>query len=392
MKITNKLTKNKTALQKIEKLFVSLGEELGNINEFPINIPRFFSPEKESNTRLGNLLKEAHFEVTDLLKKIPLETLISEVNQINRIIIFLLEGPDKVITRERLITQIIASELESYVPKKSNYIGLIPSKQKVFQQIPSLDLDKYDLTTITKDFKLENHGIIYKEKFLIYYHPFLRRFYSANFTIGGLLKRVASEKDIQLKLAIDPLRLTDPHWLKNIIEADYWQGPIFAQDKLNDPNFTGVTVYARSPENEEVLNLTWPVKKTVFYITNKKEVGLKQVEIEEINPQDDRVTINNEYVLQKYAHLIWDSNTNTFNHFDVAVKVYSLSEHIKRLQYDWETRKVLDSGKPLCKIKLFRLDGKIEIDLLLELLSDFFRYNELINEFFEGRKLSFLVR
>lgn len=388
MKIINKLVKNQPVLENIENQFINIAEELANINEFPIHIPRFFSPEKENNTKIGLLLKEVYLSVCSLLESIPLDVLIKEINQIDKLIIFLAEGPDKKITKDSLIIHIIAKDLESYTLKIAEYIDIPADKQKVFQQIPSLKLDKYNLTAVTNDFKLEKHGIIYKNKFLIYYHPLLRRFYTSNFTIGELLKNVSIRKDISLKIAIDPLRISEPHYLKQLVEADYWRGPIFAQEKLNNPHFTGITVYARNAENQQILDLTWPVKKTIFYITNKKELGLKQIEIEEINPQNDKVMVDNKYVLQKYAHLIWDANTNTFNHFDVAVKVYSLSEHSKRLRYDWETRKVLEPGKTISKIKLFRLDGKLEIDLVLELLGDFFRYNELINEFFEGSKIS----
>ncbi len=388
MRIINKLSKNKTALLKIEKLFVKLGEELGNINEFPLHIPRFFSPDKDSSTKLGVLLKQAFVEISKLAEFSDLENIIIQINKIDSLLIFFAKGSKDEISKESLIIHLIAREVELYVPKISDYINLIPQEQKVFKELRDLDLDKYNLTTITNDFKLENHGIIYKDKFLLYYHPFLRRFYTSNFTIGGLLKKITGQKNISLKIAIDPVRLSDPIWLKNIIEADYWQGPIFSKSKLNDPNFVGTTVYARNAENQQTLDFTWPVVKTVFYITNKKESGLKQIEIEEINPQNDRITINNKYVFQKYAHFIWDAQTNTFNHFDVAVKVYSLSEHLKRLQYDWETRKILDPGKPLCKIKLFRLDGKIDASILLELLGDFFRYNELINEFFESKLVS----
>ncbi len=65
-------------------------------------------------------------------------------------------------------------------------------------------------------------------------------------------------------------------------------------------------------------------------------------------------------------------------HFDGAVKVYSEDQYEARLssQMPHET-------KSIKKIKLFRIDGDVDVDKWIELTSYFFKSNEMVIQYFD---------
>jgi hypothetical protein len=274
--------------------------------------------------------------------------------------------------------------MSDYSTTVTDFVEVDPPTSKVGQMLKTLKFDKYNLVNVDERFQLENHGIIYEGKHLIYYHPFLRRYFTSNFVdMPAILNSLWKGGKASLKLAIDPLHMTQPQHLKNIFEFDHWFGPKFSVEKLNDPQVVGSTVHWRNPES--LHNLTWKIERTVFTLKNYSDHE-KELEIEEINPVDSKAVFD-KYALQKYAHAIWDSSLGAFRHLDCAVLAYEKEEHVKRLTYDHKAKGV---SKPQAKrIKLFRLDGEISLEEAQGVLVYFFRYNELIGEYFGLEETSF---
>jgi hypothetical protein len=240
--------------------------------------------------------------------------------------------------------------------------------------------DKYGLTIIDDTFRLESQGIIIGDD-LVYYHPFLRRFFSARFVdTPNILAHIQKQKNISLKIALDPIRHTQAARLDRTMEFDYWHGAKFDTAKLSDRNYKGVTVHGRK-DPTGLLDFTFPLIKTAFYTANGENAE-KEFQIEELVPTDSRVSADKKYVLQRYAHFIWDNKEQTFRHFDCAVRIYTKDTHAKRLAYEWKPPYGTPEAKAFKRKKLFRLDGRIELEVIKDLLYAFFRYNELVMEYF----------
>ncbi len=343
---------------------------IADINDFPINLQRFTHPKSPIGSSLN--------KVISAIKQFSVEELLKIISKIDERVIMVCFGQERDI--DKLTMQIVIRDVSEIFPNIDDYVMLDIHESKVLKSIPDLKPDKYKLIDVDDSFELEHHGIIVNNEHLVCYHPFLRRFFTSNFTETTLLlKQISKIGNIKLKIAIDPLRLSTPENLKHYFEADYWRGPKFSQTKLNDPEFTGITLYKRLEDN----SYPWDIDRIELQISNTKE-GLKEIQIEEIVPHQKRRYSDN-YFLQKYAHLIWDKSIECFIHLDSAVKVYTPNEHKKRFAYEWKPKNINDESMVLNKIKLFRLDGSIPIDLSIDLVTDFFRYNELIGEFFGGK-------
>lgn len=373
--------KNKTKENRIKKLLSVISEYLADLNEFPNYLPRFQSINaNEQCKRITEALSELIEIYKDGINEVGFDKTLEYIKK-NFRKIMLFASRDGVITLESLVVQIIVAEVSVLFYSVDDYICINHSQEKVFKKIKSFKLDKYGLITVDDKFQLEKDGIIYDKRYLVYYHQFLRRYYTSNFTELSLyLKRASKDKKMTLKIAIDPKRLTTPKYLKKIIELDYWRGPKFSNKKLNEKKFKGLTVYGRSKRPHP--SGVWPVDRTEFFITNLSNSS-KEIQIEEINPPEG-INYSKSYVLQKYAHILWNTKGSFFSHLDAAVKVYTCQEHIKRFKYEWKPKRINEEANTDEKIKLFRIDGIIDKEFAMNLLGDFYRYNELVKEFFSG--------
>jgi len=282
---------------------------------------------------------------------------------------------------ELIAQDMIVSDVAGWWPDINFFVDM--KEDFVKSSMIGLRYDKNDLVEVDSSFKLEDHGVIYNDKNLVYYHPFLRRYFTSNFVdVPKILQILSKSPDIRLRIALDPLRMTDPKNLKYIIEEDYWYGKYFSKEMLNDRLYEGVTTHVRNIEKKEVLDLSFPLDRTIFYVKNY-ENNTKEIQIEEIVPIDSRVSTTSQYALQRFAHIIWDMDSQCFTHLDCAVLIYKNTAHAKRFQYDWKQGSGEYPEKPMRK-KLFRLDGKVDNELAKDLLNAFFRYNELIEEYLAG--------
>jgi hypothetical protein len=78
------------------------------------------------------------------------------------------------------------------------------------------------------------------------------------------------------------------------------------------------------------------------------------------------------------VHAERDLQNKAFRHFDGAAKVYHQNSYTSRLELAMPK-----NPRPAHYLKLFRIDGAIELQDWLSLVSMFFKGNEMVIEYFD---------
>ena len=254
----------------------------------------------------------------------------------------------------------------------------------VLNAYPELEsrMDKNGLLFIEDDFRLFEGGIQYKDH-ILHYHQFLRRGFRANPNydfLGQFIRYYYQTKsENRFRIAIDHRRLMPKEYYMHIGEYDAWFGPPFDRSKLDDQNEIGPTVIKRvRPSVFDLLGEK--LDRTEFYWSYRQ--GVKTFEIEEL--YCDGETFDS-YYLNKYVHSERDITLKVLRHFDGAVKVYLKDSYVQRLE-------TCLPNEPKCykKIKLFRIDGVIDVDEWIELIALFYRQNEMLIEYFSPEQFQLM--
>jgi len=156
------------------------------------------------------------------------------------------------------------------------------------------------------------------------------------------------------------------------MELDTWFGPKFDRNKLDDPNFVGLTVVGRTYPNS--LD-SYPLEKTEFFWKTNEAESIKTLEIEELsspaNPYEH-------WQINRYIHAQRDMSNRIFRHLDGAAKVYAEDSYRARL-----SQPMPKNMRPAHYVKLFRIDGIIDLESWLSLVSMFYKGNEMVIEYFD---------
>jgi hypothetical protein len=156
-----------------------------------------------------------------------------------------------------------------------------------------------------------------------------------------------------------------------IFEFDTWYGPSFNREKLDDSRAVGLTIVKRNKDS--LFELENHLDRTEFFWSYRN--GIKSFEIEEISSNE--YCFEN-YYFNRYIHSERDIERKIFRHVDGAVKAY--------LQGSYQSRKesyMPKETKSYKRIKLWRLDGVIDIDSWIRLISFFYKSNEMVIEYFD---------
>lgn len=116
--------------------------------------------------------------------------------------------------------------------------------------------------------------------------------------------------------------------------------------------------------------------RTEFYWSYRDKV--KTFEIEELSSSS---RIYDSYYLNRYIHCEREVETQKFRHLDGAIKVYLHSQFAGR-----NSSFMPKELKSYSKIKLWRIDGDILFPAWSELISLFFKGNEMILKYFDPEK------
>lgn len=246
-------------------------------------------------------------------------------------------------------------------------------KSLVFETYPELR-DRFDadgLLHLDSDFTLSEGGIFYKDH-VLHYHQFLRRGFASNPNydfIGRFARYWRTACDtVAFRIGIDHGRLMKREHYVEFFERDFWFGPQFNVESLDDVNAVGLTIHTRGPDS--IFEMMNHLERTEFYWSHRS--GIKSVEVEEISRQGYML---DGYYLNRYIHSERDVERSVFRHLDGAVKVYS------RDTYATRTSTHLPKETRTSKVKVFRVDGEIELERWVELVSFFYRSNEMVVEY-----------
>lgn len=220
-------------------------------------------------------------------------------------------------------------------------------------------------------------GIYYKDH-LLYYHQFLRRFYTANPNmpfLNALFEYHKAHRDQRVAVAIDHLRLVPKEYFRQMLERARSFGPPLAVQSINDPNAVGYTEFT-----ELRLKSLFGLERTEFYWSHRDD--LKTFEVEEVYSLDHLPDTSEELILTRYVHSIRDIKAHAFIHLDGAVKIYHRNQYAQRTN-----TRMPHELKAWKKIKVFRVDANAEIGQVISndewsrLIGLFYQENTMVAEY-----------
>jgi hypothetical protein len=99
--------------------------------------------------------------------------------------------------------------------------------------------------------------------------------------------------------------------------------------------------------------------------------------VEELKEHPSKGISNDDYGC-RYVHSIFDEKTNSFEHFDGAIRMYNTDMMLMRIEKD-----IKSAGKGSRYTKLFRVDGELSISDWKTLVCHYYQANPLIYEYFD---------
>ncbi|MGV2949799.1 hypothetical protein [Acinetobacter sp. AGC35] len=221
-----------------------------------------------------------------------------------------------------------------------------------------------------------------KYNLLIFAHRFFRRSLSHRnkfneYFLSNFNKAVIDNPHLIPRIRLDPDLIGHPETVTNLLELEYWWGPHFNNDISLIPN--GVTEHKASDrtryfEGIDRTQIWWKSPET--RIISTIEDRYRTFEIEELIENQSGGLLGDQYGC-RYAHAEYSIGTSTIAHFDGAIRAYSQDKYIERIGLSID-----HAGKQSEYTKLFRFDGFMSVELWKGLLSDYFKGNPLIPEYF----------
>jgi hypothetical protein len=209
--------------------------------------------------------------------------------------------------------------------------------------------------------------------FAVYPHPALRPARELVKLLCGLV-----EGGYNVKVAVDPHAVVPIAKVQSAALFDYWRGVKLGLQTIDDPNAIGTTVHARRSDQQD--RHMFSLLRTEFR-WSLYEAGQKSFEVQETVPRSavrsdhGRAWVGSRYVQNRYLHSIRDTAAHTFIHLDGAAKAFPRDKYGPTT-----TDPTASQGTPRYR-KLFRVDGEIPDQRWADLVTYFFRDNELVIEY-----------
>ncbi|WP_130633799.1 hypothetical protein [Pectobacterium versatile] len=240
------------------------------------------------------------------------------------------------------------------------------------------ETDKHSLIPL-RSLNTIKPGVFEYKGLALFAHRFFRRslsqFNNLNTPFLEDFQNLASINGLDLKIAIDPHSLGLIESYKTPIELDFWWGPKFNEDLNHIP--LGVTLH-KANEKEKFFS---GISATEFWW--HRQDGIQSLECEEVREKPSygfSSERNEELYGCRYVHSMVNDKGKAY-HLDGAVRVYNEEQFINRLDVD-----IAKAGKNTEYYKLWRVDGPIDISLWKRLISNFYKDNHLIGEYFLGEE------
>jgi hypothetical protein len=216
---------------------------------------------------------------------------------------------------------------------------------------------------------------------LLFAHRFFRRGFSHrnklnSYFLQSLVVTAEGYPDLRVRLKLDPDLLGHPASAQNLIELEYWRGPLYSDDIGGIP--TGVAEHKADERSRffhgiDRTQVWW--KAPEHRDVDGAVADFRTLEVEELveNPAgglgDDRFGC-------RYAHAEFSMDAEAITHFDGAIRAYSGDAYLKRIDTS-----INRAGKNTDYTKVFRFDGVLAVSRWKRLLSDYFLGNNLIPEY-----------
>lgn len=150
----------------------------------------------------------------------------------------------------RVAEYCIAAEIQKGYSPVTAVVRPKPDDSEMLATCPELRnlFDDDGLLVLNDDFVLFDGGIRYGD-YCLHYHQFLRRGFSSNpnFDFLGRFARYRHKTQTQnsFRIGIDHRRIMKFDDYCQVVEMDTWYGPKFDRERLDDPNYVGLTVVGR---------------------------------------------------------------------------------------------------------------------------------------------------
>ncbi|NNE98936.1 MAG: hypothetical protein HKN25_07935 [Pyrinomonadaceae bacterium] len=356
----------------------ALLKQCRHLNIFPFHLEQYY-PKTEPHP-VADILEDLMPDVIDQLHEMSDEKIRTFVESLPAETKYLIdlrtnESTDDTKLERIAFKYIVALIQREYISFKKIVSADLNESEvlKIYPEIAEL-LDKDGLLNIDQRFQMFDGGIKYKHHFF-HYHQFLRRGYvsNPNFDFLGRFIRyyLESNKTNTFRVAIDHTRIMPKEFFAHMFERGGWFGPPFNREKLDDPREIGLFVVER--RRPSLFDADGKLDRTEFLWSFRN--GIKTFQIEEISNSE---YFHDPYYINRFVHSERDTADQNLRHFDGAVKIY-LNNHYE----DRISSRITDSARSFKKIKLFRLDGEINLDRWIDLIAMFFRGNEMIIEYFD---------
>lgn len=197
-------------------------------------------------------------------------------------------------------------------------------------------------------------------------------------------------KGLQLSVALDYDRIKVDVNDHGYLEFDTWFGAPF---ESNIANIKDGISKLRPPMDldSDFINIIFNEKYSLDVKWNTKG-SIKTFQALEFSNEKIVVEFQGEtFHPVKYVHAEFDLKSNLFRHFDGAIHFYTHTEYMERRESDFNyTNK---STKPIKakSQKIFKLDGKINKEVWVDLTGHFLTGNPLIIEYFTGQYPQYII-
>ena len=244
-----------------------------------------------------------------------------------------------------------------------------------------------DLSAIQNSIKLLDHAIDLQDGRRIYLHQFLRRHFNSNFVDIPQLLNISMQQGAKVEARIDPFRVGEMLRYKNIMECDAWYGPNFSSNLLEAKDKREkVTIHHFNGDNPREKNYN---KYVTIFRTSMLDIDseLRQFFVEEYIPRLDWLhspmsSFCGEYVIQRFAHFVYDQKNKNYEHIDCAIRIIDRKEYAQL--YTIANQGNDPGGRVGKRFKLFKVTGGINYKTIEGLLYAFFRYNIQLYEYFQN--------
>ena len=272
-------------------------------------------------------------------------------------------------------------------------IGIVAEYNNIIGQLTSeIEQDKEGLFSWRElqsffERKRFMSGFLSNDEYMIMAHKYFRRGYSKSNNYAPNFIDIfwgLNDENIDAYIALDINRVRINVDNGFYMERDRWFGADFNNNirqiddgvlKFRPPVNLDDTMIEMFFSSVYALDIMW-------YTTsdNIKVFQAEEFKVESYLIEKDSVI----YHPVRYIHAEYDIENNSFRHFDGAIELYTSDEYFARRDKNFNHKaKGTEQIKPN-SIKLFKLNGKIDVDLWIEFISHFLSGNPLVMEYFSG--------